>query len=111
MIAVLTACGASYPEPKEAMVQSAAAVQTAEQSGAAEDPRASVYLSSARNEVARAQQLVSDGDNQHAETMLMRARADAELASVLAKTDTEKGQAAKAQAEVDQARSLMRKEK
>jgi hypothetical protein len=81
-----TACGGSYPEPKDAFSQSEAAIRSASEMGAERVPSASLHLKFARDQVAEAKKKTDDGDNRRAEFVLLRARADAELALLLAKT-------------------------
>jgi Domain of unknown function (DUF4398) len=54
--------------------------------GAERVPSASLHLKFARDQVAEAKKKTDDGDNRRAEFVLLRARADAELALLLAKT-------------------------
>jgi hypothetical protein len=81
-----TACGSSYPEPKDAFSQSEAAIRGATEVGAEKVPSASLHLKFARDQVAEAKRKSEDGDNRRAEFVLLRARADAELALMLART-------------------------
>ncbi len=67
-----------------------AAIRGAEESGANEVPEASLYLQYAKEEVEYATALHAQGDKEEAESMLMRAQADAELAVVLSRQDAEK---------------------
>ena len=107
--ACLIACGGGYPEPKEAQVSTAAAVRSASEVGADRDPTATLQLKYAKDESEEAQQLISKGENQHAEMMLARARADAELALMLARAHNEEVEAQKSEAEVVEKRRKLGK--
>ncbi len=67
-----------------------AAIRGAEESGANEVPVASLYLQYAKEEVEYATTMHANGDKEEAESMLLRAQADAELAVVLARQAAEK---------------------
>ncbi len=74
---VLGAC-ASYPAPVQQLAPEAeAAARTAQESGADADPQAQLHLRLAQEGIARAKQLMADGDNQRADSTVTRARSDA----------------------------------
>jgi Domain of unknown function (DUF4398) len=104
-----TACGASYPEPKEAEIQTEGAVRGAQEVGADKDPQATLHLKYASDQIAEAKRQIASGDNHRAEMLLMRAKSDAELALMLAKARTEKNDAQKAQDEVAEMRRKLGK--
>lgn len=91
--------------PKAALHTEAesAAIRGAEESGAAEVPVASLYLQYAKEEVEYATALHASGDKEEAESMLLRAQADAELAVVLSRHEAEK---VAAEAAVERVRAL-----
>ncbi len=97
---MLVACGSSFPEPKEAQIQTEAAVRGAQEVGADRDPQATLHLKYARDEIEEAKKLIADDKNERASFVLMRARADAELSLMLARAHNEKIDAQKAQDEV-----------
>ena len=99
-LALLVVGCASYPEPKQAEINSEAAVRGAQEIGAEKDPQATLHLRYATDEIAHAKNLIASGENEHAERVLMRAKADAELALALAKLRTEQADAQQAQSEV-----------
>jgi len=99
-LALLAAGCASYPEPKQAQINSEAAVRGAQEVGAERDPQATLHLRYATDQIADAKRLMAAGENEQAERMLMRAKADAELALALAKLRTEQADAQQAQSEV-----------
>jgi len=75
---------------------STSAIRAAEAVGADQVPRASLHLQLANEELAAAQKLAADGKNEEADSMLLRAHADAELAILLSKEDVEKTEATRA---------------
>ena len=97
---LLVACGSSFPEPKEAQIQTEAAVRGAQEVGADRDPQATLHLKYAKDEIEEAKKLIASDKNERASFVLMRARADAELSLMLAKARNEKVDAQKAQDEV-----------
>lgn len=95
LTAIITfGCGSS-PEVinKEA---STSAIRAAQEVGASKIPSASLYLQLAKEQLARAATLAASGEKEEAESMLLRAQADAELAIVLSKGDVDKTEAANA---------------
>jgi len=81
---------------------STSAIRAAEEVGAGEVPRASFHLQSAREELAGAKDLASRGEKDKAASLLLRAEADAELAILLSREQTEKSEAAQAMERVRQ---------
>ncbi len=67
-----------------------AAIRSAEEVGAGEVPRAALHLQLAKEHLAAATVLHEKGDTEEAESMLLRAEADAELAVVLSRQEAEK---------------------
>jgi hypothetical protein len=88
-VASLLGC-ASYPAPQQHLSDSVAAVRGAEEVGAASQPQAALNLKLAQEEVAKAKALVNDGKNEEADFMTLRAKADADLALMLAKEESAK---------------------
>jgi hypothetical protein len=89
----IAGCGSSPPLRTES---STSAIRAAEAVGADQVPRASLHLQLANEELAGAEKLAADGRNEEAESMLLRAHADAELAILLSKENQEKAEAARA---------------
>ena len=89
------ACGGA-PVPTERMVASEAALRGAQEVGAQNVPQAALHLKLAEEQIAKAKQLISDGDNERADYVLIRAKADAELALALAKESNAKADAQRA---------------
>jgi len=78
-IATVTAC-ASYPEPVQRLASAESAARTAEEQGAGQNSPSQLHLRLAREQIARAKSLMNDGDYESADYVLIRAKADAELA-------------------------------
>ena len=79
-------------------------ISTAEEAGAAKVPQASLHLQLAKEELETAKRLAARGEKEKADSMLLRAEADAELAVVLSHEDAEKSEAMAAVARVSQLR-------
>ena len=89
------ACGgAQLNQNRVSEVQ--AAVRAAEEVGANNQPKAALHLQLARDEIAAAQRLAKDGEEEDAKLVLERARVDAELALQLARTEQEQEKARQA---------------
>ena len=86
--------GAQLNQNKATNVQ--AAVMAAEQVGAKDQPKASLHLQLAREQVDEARKRAADGDESSANLLLDRAQVDAELALQLARTEHEQQNAQKA---------------
>jgi hypothetical protein len=89
-------CGSSYPAPTQPLSEAQAADRSAQELGADADPAAKLHLKLAQEQMANAKKLMADGENKRAEAMLLRAKADAELALSLAKEQKAKGEVAQA---------------
>jgi len=99
---VIAGCGSSAVVlNKEA---STSAIRAAEEVGASDVAKASLYLQLAKEELVNAQSLAEKGEKEQAESMLMRAQADGELAVALSRSDTDKKEAADAIERVQQLR-------
>jgi len=91
-VAMLTAgCGSSYPAPTQPLSDAQAADRSAQELGADADPAAKLHLKLAQEQMANAKKLMADGENKKAEALLLRAKADAELALSLAREQKAKG--------------------
>jgi hypothetical protein len=80
LAALVGACGASFPPPTQHMADAQSAERSARELGANNEPAAQLSLKLAQEQIAQAQKAMSSGDNQRADGLLVRARADAELA-------------------------------
>lgn len=87
---VLAGCGSTPEVNKEA---STSAIRAAEESGASGVPSASLYLQLAKEELEKGKILAENGDKEQAESMLMRAQVDGELAVALSRSETDKTKA------------------
>lgn len=79
------ACGASIPPPTQRLADAQSAERSALELGANSEPKAQLSLRLAQEQIAQANTAMSDGDNVRAESLLIRAKADAELAVVQAR--------------------------
>lgn len=83
---------------------STSAIRAAEEVGSADLPQASLHLQLAKEELALAEKLAKDDEKEQAESMLLRADADAELAVTLSHGEADRVEAEKAMARVNQLR-------
>lgn len=90
---------ASAPPPVQQMADAQAANRSANELGAQQNPKAQLHLKLAEEQVSSARAAMKDDDNERAKALLLRAKADAELAIAL--TRAEKAQQ-KADAAMDQ---------
>jgi hypothetical protein len=80
----LSACGGAALSNRD-VSEVNADIRAAEVSEATDNPKAALHLKLAKDELAEAQRLSKDGDEDKARLTLDRARADAELAIALTK--------------------------
>lgn len=90
MAVVIVAGCANAPLRTEA---STSGIRAAEEAGAAKVPQALLHLQLAKEELELARRMAEKGDKKEAMSMLSRAEADAELAVVLSRGDSEKTEA------------------
>ena len=100
-IALMAGCGSNETVNNEA---STSAIRAAEEVGAADVASASLYLQLAKEELENAKGLAEKGEKEEAESMLLRAEADGELAVALSRSDADKKQATQAIERVRQLR-------
>jgi hypothetical protein len=96
----LAGCGGA-PVPAEDVTQSKAAISAAEAVGAQSVPNAALYLKMAKDNVAKAESLIKDGNNEEANLFLLEAQSDAELSLSLAREEGMKQQANEAMKKVE----------
>lgn len=84
--------------------KSTSGIRAAEEVGARDVPQAALHLQLAKEQLQKAKSLAADGKDEQAESMLMRAEVDAELAVMLSRGDAEKAEAAAAVARVKELR-------
>ncbi len=75
---------------------STSSIRAAEEVGATGISSAALYLQLAKEELGKAEVFAADGDKKQADSMLLRASVDGELAVALSKSDTDKKEAADA---------------
>jgi len=109
LAALLLSCGGGYPEPRDQLTESEAAVRAAEVAGAPNTPQAALHLKRAREQIEAGKGFIQEGENERADWMLRRARADADLALSLATEETQRKKAAEAKEEVDQLQQSMQR--
>jgi len=83
---------------------STSGIRAAEEAGAAKVPQAALHLQLAKEELEAAKQWAARGDKEKADSMLLRAESDAELAVTLSREDAEKSEAMAARERVRQLR-------
>jgi hypothetical protein len=83
---------------------STSGIRAAEEVGATNVPKASLYLKLAKEELELAQALAKKGEREQAASMLLRSEADSQLAIALSREDAERTEAQAAEARVRQLR-------
>jgi Domain of unknown function (DUF4398) len=73
-------CGASYAPPTQRLADAQSAERSAGELGANSVPAAQLSLKLAQEQISQAQKAMAEGDNVRADSLLLRAKADAELA-------------------------------
>jgi hypothetical protein len=79
-VAFIAACGASFPPPTQRLADAQSVERSAREVGANEAPAAQLSLKHTQDQIAEAQKAMADGDNERADALLIRAKADGELA-------------------------------
>lgn len=91
-----TACGATYPVPTQRMADAQSAQRSAQELGAEKQPTAQLHLKLAEEQIAKAKTVLKDEENRRADFLLIRAKADAELALAIARAEKSKMEAQQA---------------
>lgn len=91
----LAACGGAQLNQQK-LTAAEGAIRAAEEVGAQDQPKASLHLQLARDQINQAKRVADDGDEENAALLLNRAQVDAELALQLAKTEQEQQEARQA---------------
>lgn len=78
-------CGGSFPEPTQKLADAESAHRSARELGADRKTDAQLNLKLAQEEIDAAKAQIKAGDNRRAEFILLRAKADAELALSLSR--------------------------
>jgi hypothetical protein len=81
----LWGCGATFPPPVQRMADAQSAERSARELGASDQPEARLSLKLAQEQIALAKKSITNGENERADSLLIRAKADAELAVVQAR--------------------------
>ena len=74
------ACGGSIPPPTQRLADAESAERSAAELGAGNEPAAKLSLQLAQEQISQAKVAMADDDNEQADRLLIRAKADAELA-------------------------------
>ena len=74
------ACGASFPPPTQRMADAESAQRSAREVGANDEPAAQLSLKLADEQISQARTAMAADENEKADSLLVRAKADAELA-------------------------------
>lgn len=80
-----TGCGASFPVPTQKLADAESAHRSARELGADKKTNAQLNLKLAEEGIEAAKVQMKNGDNKRADYILLRAKADAELALSLAR--------------------------
>jgi hypothetical protein len=83
--ALVLGCGASFPPPTQRLADAESAQRSAAELGAANLPDAQLHLKLAQEQTAQAKSAMTEGDNARADSLLVRAKSDAELAIALSR--------------------------
>ncbi len=95
-LALALGCGASFPVPAQRMADAQSAERSATELGAATHPKAQLHLRLAQEQMTKAKEAISKGENEQADALLVRAKSDAEVAIALAREQGAKVGAQKA---------------
>lgn len=85
---LVLACGGSLPPPTQRLADAQSAERTARELGANEVPAAQLSLKLSQEQIAQAEKAMSNDDNERADALLIRAKADAELAVAQARENS-----------------------
>jgi hypothetical protein len=84
-VALSFACAASIPVPTQRMADAESAHRSALELGAATLPTAQLHVKLAEEQMSKAKLAIANGENKEAESLLIRSKADSELAVALAR--------------------------
>ena len=88
---LIGACGASFPPPTQRLADAQSVERSAREVGANTAPAAQLSLKLAQDQIAQAQRAMGEGENQRADALLIRAKADGELALAQTREKTATG--------------------
>ena len=100
---LLAACGGAAV-PNQKLTNAKASIRGAEEVGAEQNPQAALHLKMARDQVAKAERLIADEDNESAALTLNQAQADADLALAKAREAKERQLAEQAKMRIEELR-------
>jgi hypothetical protein len=100
--ATLVVACASFPVPTQRMADAESAHRSAIEVGASTQPAAELHVKLAEEQMAQAKTRINDGDNKGADSLLIRSKADSELALALTR---EQGARVATQGAVDKSKS------
>lgn len=95
----VTACAGTQASSAR-MGSTQAAIRSAREVGAEQNPTAALHLQYAREQFAQAERLSREGEGERAERVLARAEADAELALAISRRSTAMASATQASTQV-----------
>jgi hypothetical protein len=84
-VALSLACASSFPVPTQRMADAESAHRSALELGAATQPTAQLHVKLAEEQMAKAKAAIANGENKEADSLLIRSKADSELAVALAR--------------------------
>jgi len=94
VFALVAGCATTKATPTGVHAESSSAsIRAAEEVGATHSPEAALHLQLAKEQFEAARKMDNPDDRDHADRLLMRSQADAELALALARTETQKTEA------------------
>ena len=96
LLLAAAACGGA-PQPTEHLASAQAAIRGAKEVGLDKVPQAQLHAQLAQEQLDKALRLIADGDNEEADRLLRRAKADAELALAMAREAQAKQEAERAE--------------
>ncbi len=89
LLLLALACGGA-PPPNDKMAEVIAAHRSANELGGQKNPKAQLHLKLAEEQIQQAKNAMADDDNEKANSLLTRAKADAELAVALTREEDAK---------------------
>jgi hypothetical protein len=79
-VPLLGACAGSFPPPTQRLADAQSSERSAREVGANDVPAAQLSLKLAQDQIGQAQKAMTAGENERADSLLIRAKADSELA-------------------------------
>ena len=87
-VPLVGACAGSFPPPTQRLADAQSAERSAREVGANDAPAAQLSLKLAQDQIGQAQKAMVNGDNEQADSLLIRAKMDGELALAQAREKT-----------------------